>query len=134
MTMLTKEQANAAAESVLAQERARSAVRSNLSLRGFPDLEALAPELRPQVLREARREIRRSLLAHAAALSWVAAYASVWYFLVPAGDQHSAAAVFALAATLPLPFFYGACVRRRVRKLARSMATGSGSASGASLH
>ena len=132
--MLTREQANAAAESVLAQERARSVVRSSLSLRGFPDLEALAPELRTQVLRDARRDVRYNLLAHVAALGWVAAYASVWYFLVPAGDKHSAAPVFALGATLPLPFFYGACVRRRVRTLVRSIVAAGASRSGLSPH
>lgn len=125
--MLTRDQANAAAQtaqSLLAQERAQNAARLNRALRGFPELEALAPELRLQALRAARRDVGRNWLIHAAALAWFAAYTSVWYFLVPAGDKHSAATVFALGATLPLPFFYGACVRGRIRRLVREIAVG----------
>jgi hypothetical protein len=122
-SMLRRDQGNAAAESLLAQARARSAARSDLHLRGFLELEALDPELRSQVLRQARRATARNWLVHAAALSWVAAYAATWYFLVPSGDKHSAATLFALGAVLPVPFFYNACARRQVCKILRSMAT-----------
>ncbi len=120
--MLRKDQANAAAESLRAQARARNNAQLTRRLGAFPELTALQPELRAQVLREAKRAIGRSWLAHAAALSWVAAYGATWYFLVPEGDKPSAVTVFALGATLPVPFFYSACVRRRIRRIVRSMA------------
>ncbi len=120
--MLTRDQANAAAETLLAQGRARNPVHFSPGLRGSREFEALEPELRLRVLRRAWRMVGRNWLLHVAALGWVAAYASAWYFLVPAGDQHSVLFVFALAATLPVPFFYAACVRRAIRKILRSMA------------
>lgn len=129
--MYTRDQADAAAENALTQERTRSAAYFSPGWRGLPELETLEPELRLRVLRRARRVVGRNWLLHAGALGWVAGYASAWYFLVPAGDQNSALTVFALGATLPVPFFYGACMRGAIRKILRSMAAAaSGTASG----
>jgi hypothetical protein len=124
--MVTRNQANSIADAVLAQERARSAARLNRRYRSFPELDSVEPEHRAQVLRAANRAVTRNCLLHLAALSWVAAYALTWGFLVPQSDKHSAVAVFALGATVPIPFFYGACVRRQVRRIARSMVASSG--------
>jgi hypothetical protein len=107
---------------MLAHERTRSAAHFSSSWRGYPELETLEPELRLRVLRKARRVVRRNWLLHGSALGWVAAYASGWFFLVPVDDQRSALTVFALGATLPVPFFYGACMGRAIRKTLRSMA------------
>jgi hypothetical protein len=119
--MATRNQANSIADAVLAQERARGA-RLSRRYRDFPDLEAIEPERRAQVVRQAQRAVARNWLCHLAALSWVAAYALTWGFLIPAGDRRSALALFALGATVPIPFFYGACTRRQVRRIARSVA------------
>lgn len=120
--MATRNQANSVADAVLAQERARSATRLSRRYWAFPELEAIEPERRPQVVREAQRAVARNWLCHLAALSWVAAYALTWGLLIPAGDKHSSLLVFALGATVPVPFFYGACTRSQVRRIARSMA------------
>jgi hypothetical protein len=121
--MLTRDPANATAETVLAQGRARNAAHFNPGWRGLPELEMLEPELRLQVRRRARCAVSRNWLLHAGALGWVAAYVSAWYFLVPTDDQYSVLIVFALGAALPVPFFYSACMRRAIRKILRSMAT-----------
>ncbi len=120
--MATRNQANNVADALLAQERARSAGRSSRRYQAFPELDSVEPERRAQVVREANRAVIRSWVSHLAALGWVAAYALAWGFLVPPGDQRSAVPVFALGATIPIPFFYSACVRRQVRRIVRSMA------------
>ncbi len=120
--MITRNQASSIADALLAQERARSAARLGRRYRAFPELGSVEPEQRAQVVREANRAVLRSWVCHVAALSWVAWYALLWVFVVPLGDKHSALPVFALGATVPVPFFYGACVRRRVRRIVRSMA------------
>ncbi len=119
--MVTRNQANSIADALLAHERARSAARLSRRYRAFPELKSVDPERRAQVVCEANRGVLRSWVCHLVALSWVAAYALTWVFLVPAGDKHSALPVFALGATVPVPFFYGTCVRRRVRRIVRSM-------------
>jgi hypothetical protein len=119
--MVTRNQANSIADALLAQERARSAARSSRRYWAFPELDMIEAERRAQVRREANRAVARNWLLHLAALSWIAAYALTWGFLVPAGDRHSALLVFMLGASVPIPFFYAACVRRRVRQIVRSM-------------
>jgi hypothetical protein len=121
--MVRRNQANSIADALLAQERARLAAHSSRRYWSFPELNAVEPERRPQVLRAANRAVTRNWLLHVVALSWVAAYASTWVFLVPQSDKHSVVPVFALGGTVPIPFFYGACVRRQVRRIARSLAT-----------
>ncbi len=120
--MVTRNQANSIADALLAQERARCAARLSRRYRAFPELESVEPEARAQVVREANRAVLRGWVYHLVALSWVAAYGLTWGFLVPVSDKHSALLVFALGATVPVPFFYGACVRREVRRIVRSMA------------
>ncbi len=119
--MVTRNQANSIADALLAQERARSADRLSRRYRKFPELKWVEPERRAQVVCEANRAVLRSWVVHLAALSWVAAYALTWGFLVPSAEKHSALLVFALGATVPVPVFYGTCVRRRVRRIVRSM-------------
>lgn len=121
--MLTRDQANATAETLLAQGRARNTAHFSPGWRGSPEFEALEPALRLRVLREARRAVSRNWLVHAGSLGWMAGYISAWYFLIPANDQYSALFVFVLAATLPVPLLYGACVSRAIRKVLRSMGT-----------
>jgi hypothetical protein len=128
--MATRNQANSIAEALLAQERARSATRLNRSYWDFPELEAIEPERRALVVREARRAVARNWVCHLVALNWVLAYALTWGFLIPAGDKHGALPVFALGATVPVPFFYGAWTRRQVRRIARSVAVSPSASSG----
>jgi hypothetical protein len=120
--MVTRNQANSIAGAVLAQERARSAARLSHRYWAFPELISIAPERRAQVVRQAQRAVARSWVCHLVALSWVAAYGLTWGFLVPSSDKPSALPVFALGAAVPVPFFYGACARRQVRQIARSIA------------
>jgi hypothetical protein len=120
--MVTRNQANNIADALLAEERARSTPRSGRRHWAFPELDSVEPAHRAQVLRVAYRSVMFSWPLHLVALGWIAAYALTWGFLVPEGDKHAAFPVFALGATVPIPFFYGACVRRQLRRIARSMA------------
>jgi len=120
--MVTRNEAKSVADALLAQERARGATRLSRRYWAFPELQAIEPDRRPEVLREAQRAVARNWLCHVAALGWIAAYALTWGLLIPAADKHSSLPVFALGATVPVPFFYGACTRRQVRRIARSLA------------
>jgi hypothetical protein len=117
--MVTRNQANSIADALLAQERARRATRASRRYWAFPELDLIEPERRAQVRREAGRVVARSWLLHLVAMSWVAAYAWAWSHLVPAADRQSALPVFMLGATVPIPFFYAACIRRQVRQIVR---------------
>jgi hypothetical protein len=119
--MGTRNQANSIAGALLAQERARRATRASRRYWAFPELDLIEPERRAHVRREAARVVARSWLLHLVALSWVAAYVWAWGHLVPAADRQSALPVFMLAASVPIPFFYAACIRRQVRQIVRWM-------------
>ncbi len=120
--MVTRNQASSIADALLAQERARNADRLSRRYRNFPELKWVEPERRAQIVREANRGVLRSWVFHLVALSWVAAYALTWGFLVPAAERPNALLVFALGAAVPVPVFYRTCVRRRVRRIVRAMA------------
>jgi hypothetical protein len=120
--MVTRNQSYSIADAVIARERARSAARWNHRHWAFPELDSFDLERRTQVLRQANGAVLRNWLAHLAALGWIAAYAAAWAFLIPEADKQSAVLVFALGATIPIPFFYAACIRRQVRRIARSVA------------
>ena len=121
--MLTKDQANAVARSMLEAQHARDLARSNRRWDLVPEMRALDLREREEVVSAAKHAINRSWVTHLAVLSWVAAYALVWYFLMPETDKRESLPAFVMFATTPVALFYGMAVRRKMRRLAAAAVT-----------
>lgn len=87
--MITKDQANSIADSLLRQQRAETLRAKNVTnsrvsfLYQCPELQLLEPWQRNEVVREAKRRLRSHWGIIVCLLVWVAVFTAFWILLVP---------------------------------------------------
>ena len=118
--MLTKEQAVAVGDEVLAQQRRDLLESKNRRARRVgwvyqvPGLSARQPFEQAEMFVEAGRRVAKSVPYWSVAMSWLCLTATTWYWATP-GDALSP--LFAAAAVLGIQWFRIAFVRKQLTQL-----------------
>jgi hypothetical protein len=125
--MTTKDQANAVANSFLAQQRAIDTAARNATARPVPhfyqctELKQLEPWQRSQVLHDAQRNVIRNWLFALCLFGWVIACILVWYLLVRETTRMWSLMILVLVCLAPQQLLRVTLVRREVRRVARQL-------------
>ena len=123
--MITKDQANSIADSLLTQQRAealraKNAAGSRVSfLYQCPELRLLEPWQRTEVVREAWRNLRGHWGIIACMIVWILAFCAFWYLLVPAATRSTFHLWWVAILAFPPFVLHLSLIRLHVQYLAR---------------
>ena len=126
--MISKEVAAAAAEKIIALERARLAEIQDARAPRIPvplrveELSSLAPRHQAALVREAERVMERRLSYWAWAFAWLASIAIVWYF--SRSDQRTPQLLWSFAPAIGVLGIRRWFQRRELKRLASARSTG----------